>query len=86
VSPLLFSLKENGVFDEFNQRHREAMQWHGTIWFLPMHRAMMKDFEDHLLQVSPDLGGLPYCTIYFVESGLDCDFTARFHANKKYFV
>ncbi|KAL7749546.1 hypothetical protein RI367_005101 [Sorochytrium milnesiophthora] len=53
-------LKANGVMDRMTKKHRSGMQYHGTVYFLLMHRALIKEFEDELLKANPGVPGLPY--------------------------
>ncbi|KAI9224875.1 hypothetical protein BC828DRAFT_372276 [Blastocladiella britannica] len=56
----LHKMKANGALDRLTKRHREGMKYHGTPYFLLMHRALVLDFENELLAVSPGLQGTPY--------------------------
>ncbi|KAI9217945.1 hypothetical protein BC828DRAFT_236989 [Blastocladiella britannica] len=56
----VWAMKKSGKYDYFTKKHRAAIRWHQTTQFLPLHRAMMAEFEDELLKVAPTLTGLPF--------------------------
>ncbi|KAI9222351.1 hypothetical protein BC828DRAFT_396815 [Blastocladiella britannica] len=58
------ALKVSGKWDYFNAKHRSGMKWHSTTQFLPMHRALLLEFETELLKVAPGLTGLPFWNEY----------------------
>ncbi|KAI9220281.1 hypothetical protein BC828DRAFT_383916 [Blastocladiella britannica] len=56
----IWAMKRSGKYDYFTKKHRSALRWHQTTHFLPMHRAMMTEFETELLKAAPTLSGLPF--------------------------
>ncbi|ORZ31120.1 hypothetical protein BCR44DRAFT_1516395 [Catenaria anguillulae PL171] len=56
----IMTMKRNGSMDRLTRRHRDGMQYHMTTQFLPMHRAMLVDFEQELVRANPAVTALPY--------------------------
>ncbi|KAI9168303.1 hypothetical protein H9P43_007675 [Blastocladiella emersonii ATCC 22665] len=55
------AMKASGAMDKMTRKHREGMEYHGTVWFLPMHRALLWEFENELIKASKGaLTALPY--------------------------
>ncbi|KAI9190146.1 hypothetical protein H9P43_001583 [Blastocladiella emersonii ATCC 22665] len=60
-SDAIMSMKRSGQLDQFTRKHRTGMRYHMTTQFLPMHRALLVEFEDALIKASNNvLTGLPY--------------------------
>ncbi|KAI9136255.1 hypothetical protein BKA69DRAFT_1129247 [Paraphysoderma sedebokerense] len=54
-------MKTGGVYDRFTAKHLDGLQYHGTMWFYPFHRALLNEFEDEMLRNSGGvIQGLPY--------------------------
>ncbi|ORZ34808.1 hypothetical protein BCR44DRAFT_23290 [Catenaria anguillulae PL171] len=56
----IMTMKRTGVLDRMTRKHRTGMQYHMTTQFLPMHRAMLHEFEQELMRANPNVTALPY--------------------------
>ncbi|ORZ34378.1 hypothetical protein BCR44DRAFT_1514117 [Catenaria anguillulae PL171] len=54
------TMKQSGALDRMTLKHRTGIKYHMTTQFLPMHRAILKEFEDELIKANPAIQGLPY--------------------------
>ncbi|ORZ35780.1 hypothetical protein BCR44DRAFT_48677 [Catenaria anguillulae PL171] len=53
-------MKRSGALDRMTRVHRAGMQYHSTTQFLPMHRALLVEFEQELIRHHNWIWALPY--------------------------